>query len=47
MIFRAHIIFPEKKNEVLNISVMDVDIANKYARQTFAKVPGIFVYETF
>ena len=37
-------IFSGKKNEVLNISVMDVDITNKNARQAFAKVPGIFVY---
>ena len=37
--------FSGKKNEVLNISVMDVDIANKSARQAFAKVPGIFVYD--
>ena len=38
-------IFSGKKNEVLNISVMDADITNKTARQTFAKVPGIFVYD--
>ena len=38
-------IFSGKKNEVLNISVMDVDITNKNARQAFAKVPGIFVYD--
>ena len=30
---------------MLNISVMDVDITNKNARQAFAKVPGIFVYD--
>ena len=38
-------IFSGKKNEVLNISIMDADITNKNARQTFAKVPGIFVYD--
>ena len=38
-------IFSAKKNEVLNISIMDADITNKNARQTFAKVPGIFVYD--
>jgi len=37
--------FSGKKSEVLNISVMDIDIANKNARQAFAKVPGIFVYD--
>src|SRR6185295_5669547 len=37
--------FSGKKNEVINISAMDVDITNKNARQAFAKVPGIFVYD--
>lgn len=37
--------FSGKKNEVINVSVMDADIANKTARQTFAKVPGLFVYD--
>ena len=37
--------FTGKKNEVINVSVMDADITNKTARQTFAKVPGVFVYD--
>ncbi len=38
-------IFAGKKTEVLNIEAMDIDVTNKTARQTFAKVPGIFVYD--
>lgn len=37
--------FTGKKNEVINVSVSDADVTNKSARQTFAKVPGIFVYD--
>lgn len=37
--------FTGKKNEVINIAIMDADIANKTARQTFARVPGVFVYD--
>ncbi len=37
--------FTGKKNEVINVSLMDADITNKTARQTFAKVPGVFVYD--
>jgi len=42
---RGTYIFSGKKTEVLNIAAMDVDISNKTARQAFAKVPGIFVYD--
>lgn len=37
--------FTGKKTEVLNIAGSDIDMANKTARQAFAKVPGIFVYD--
>lgn len=38
-------IFSGKKNEVINLSAMDLDLANKTGRQAFAKVPGVFVYD--
>ncbi len=34
-----------KKNEVINLQHMDANIAEKTARQIFAKVPGVFVYD--
>lgn len=34
-----------KKNEVINLQNMDVNIAEKTPRQIFAKVPGVFVYD--
>lgn len=34
-----------KKNEVINLQNMEVNIAEKTARQIFAKVPGVFVYD--
>ncbi len=34
-----------KKSEVINLQNMDVNIAEKTARQIFAKVPGVFVYD--
>src|SRR3990170_7193196 len=34
-----------KKNEVLTIRNLDANIAEKTARQLFAKVPGVFVYD--
>lgn len=37
--------FAGKKTEVINLAGTDADIANKTARQAFAKVPGIFVYD--
>lgn len=37
--------FTGKKTEVINLVNSDVDVANKTARQAFAKVPGIFVYD--
>ncbi|HYF68215.1 MAG TPA: TonB-dependent receptor, partial [Ohtaekwangia sp.] len=38
-------IWSGKKNEVINVQSMDVNIAEKTARQIFAKVPGVFVYD--
>ncbi|MBL7697637.1 MAG: TonB-dependent receptor [Chitinophagaceae bacterium] len=37
--------FSGKKNEVINLTAVDADITNKTGRQTFAKVPGVFVYD--
>ena len=34
-----------KKNEVIQIAEMDVNLADKTGRQLFAKVPGVFVYD--
>ena len=34
-----------KKNEVISIKNLDANIAEKTARQIFAKVPGVFVYD--
>ncbi|MDJ1480782.1 TonB-dependent receptor [Cytophagaceae bacterium YF14B1] len=33
------------KNEVINISTLNANIAEKTGRQLFAKIPGIFVYD--
>ncbi len=38
-------IWSGKKNEVLNVTNLDANIAEKTARQIFAKVPGVFVYD--
>ncbi len=34
-----------KKNEVINLQNLDANISEKTARQIFAKVPGVFVYD--
>lgn len=34
-----------KKNEVINVQYLDVNVAEKTPRQIFAKVPGVFVYD--
>ena len=34
-----------KKTEVVSLTNMDVNIAEKTPRQVFAKVPGLFVYD--
>ncbi|MES2826650.1 MAG: TonB-dependent receptor [Bacteroidota bacterium] len=38
-------IFSGKKTEVINLINRDAAISEKYARQVFAKIPGIFVYD--
>lgn len=38
-------IWAGKKNEVINLQYTDANIAEKSARQIFAKVPGVFVYD--
>lgn len=38
-------IHTSKKTETINLQQSDGDIANKVARQVFAKVPGVFVYD--
>ncbi len=34
-----------KKNEVINLENTDANVAEKTARQIFAKIPGVFVYD--
>lgn len=38
-------IWAGKKNEVISLQSLDANIAEKNARQIFAKVPGVFVYD--
>ena len=38
-------IYSGKKNEVINLSTKDAAITEKYGRQVFAKIPGVFVYD--
>lgn len=38
-------IWTGKKNEVIQVSDMDANIAEKTGRQIFARVPGVFVYD--
>lgn len=38
-------IFSGKKNEVIELTQKDVALTEKYARQIYAKIPGIFVYD--
>lgn len=38
-------IWSGKKNEVISVSNLDANIAEKTARQIFAKIPGVFVYD--
>lgn len=37
--------FGSKKNEVINVQHMNVNITEKTPRQIFSKVPGVFVYD--
>lgn len=38
-------IFSGKKNEVITLAGRDAALTEKYGRQLFAKVPGVFVYD--
>jgi len=38
-------IFSGKKSEVISLTARPAALTEKYARQVFAKVPGIFVYD--
>lgn len=38
-------IWAGKKNEVISLRSLDANVAEKSARQIFAKVPGVFVYD--
>lgn len=38
-------LFSSKKSEVISLTMTDADLSSKIARQIFAKVPGIFVYD--
>ncbi len=42
---RGTYIFAGKKTEVVRLTQKSVAISEKYARQIFAKIPGIFVYD--
>lgn len=38
-------IYSGKKNEVINLNTRDAALTEKYGRQIFAKIPGVFVYD--
>ncbi len=38
-------IYSGKKNEVINLTAKDAALTEKYGRQIFAKIPGVFVYD--
>lgn len=38
-------IYSGKKNELIDLQQKDISLSEKYGRQVFAKVPGIFVYD--
>jgi len=38
-------IFDAKKNEVIQLSKIDANIAEKVGREVFARIPGVFVYD--
>ncbi|MFN3840606.1 MAG: TonB-dependent receptor family protein [Cyclobacteriaceae bacterium] len=41
----ATYIFSGKKNEVIHLTKSPVALTEKYGRQVFAKIPGVFVYD--
>ncbi len=38
-------IFSGKKNEVIDLTNKDLALSEKYGRQVFSKIPGVFVYD--
>lgn len=38
-------IYSGKKTEVINLTAKDLALSEKYGRQIFAKVPGVFIYD--
>jgi Fe(3+) dicitrate transport protein len=38
-------IYSGKKNEIIDLTKKDVSLSEKYGRQIFSKVPGVFVYD--
>jgi Fe(3+) dicitrate transport protein len=38
-------IYSGKKNEVIDLNTHDAAVTEKYGRQIFAKIPGVFVYD--
>ncbi|MBK9723152.1 MAG: TonB-dependent receptor plug domain-containing protein [Saprospiraceae bacterium] len=38
-------IYSGKKNEIIELTNKDVALSEKYGRQIFSKVPGVFVYD--
>ncbi|PWV46152.1 TonB-dependent receptor domain-containing protein [Chitinophaga sp. S165] len=42
---RGTYIFLGKKNEVIKVTATDAAVTEKYGRQIFAKIPGVFVYD--
>ncbi len=38
-------IYSGKKNEVISLSSKDASLSEKYGRQIFAKIPGVFIYD--
>lgn len=42
---KTSILIGGKKNELLSMAAIDADISQKNARQIFAKIPGVFVYD--
>ncbi len=38
-------IYEGKKNEVIDLNLKNIALAEKYGRQIFSKIPGVFVYD--
>ncbi|MCP9755957.1 TonB-dependent receptor [Lacihabitans sp. CCS-44] len=44
-IFKGTFLYAGKKTEVIHVLGLDANVAEKTARQIFAKIPGVFVYD--